>query len=100
MIEEEKIKELVENYSIGTETVMNFCDILFSYPIVRNEDESLFYECLEAAISAKSSGAFLQDSNRKIDDNYIAEKCLYRIYSEDAIPYLSNRFKEENGIED
>jgi hypothetical protein len=99
MLDEEQVNELVENYGVGKETVLSFCDILFSYPIVRNEDESLFYECLEAAISAKTSGAFLGDSNKKIDDNYIAEKCLYRIYSEDAIPYLSNRFKEENGIE-
>ena len=36
----------------------------------------------------------------KNDYLYNVEKCLYRIYGDDCIPYLSDNFKSKNGIED
>ena len=103
MIEEEKVKELCESYGLGEETIREFCDALLSYPFVRDGDDEYLYECLEILASERSSQSFMEEHTPETNlrSGYLenVERCVYRIYGEEAIPYLSKAFKEVNNIE-
>ncbi len=98
MVDEEVINELSQTYGIGASTIKKYCETLLTYPIVRSEDDSFLHECLEILVSDRANQSFSDDS--KNDYLYTVEKCLYRIYGDDCIPYLSDNFKSKNGIED
>ncbi len=104
MVEEEKLKEIAEDYGVGIETVKEYCDVLLSYPFVVTEDDSYFYHCLESLISEKTTQDFMaQDAKTAGARTTVlenVERCVYRVYGDVAIPFLSDKFKEENGIEE
>lgn len=95
MIDEEQLNELSNEYGVPVQTIQKYYETLLSYPFVLSEDDSYLYNCLEVLVSGKS-----MDSGS--DSNYLEtiEKAIYRIYSDTAIPYLSDKFKEKNEIED
>ena len=104
MVDEEFIKELSDEYGVGIPAIKKYCETLLSYPIVRSEDDSFFNECLEILVSERSSQAFMRSDQFKTSgkSGYLenVERCLYRIYGDDAIPYLSDSFKATYGLED
>ncbi len=99
MIEEETLKDLATEYGIGIETIKEFCDTLLTYPCVLNGDDEYLYECLEILVSERSNLSLSDNASSKNNLLKSVEKCVYRIYGEDSIPYLSDSFKEENGLD-
>ncbi len=92
MFDEEKFKELAETYGIGLSSVQKYSETLLSYPFVISGEDEYFYECLEKIIIERSKDQ---------DTDYFStvEKCVYKIYQDDSIPYLSDEFKRNNGLE-
>ena len=89
MLDEERLKELSSEYDTSIERIKSYCEELFSYPFVRNGDDEYIYECLEAILSYRED----EEEKEKLS---VVERCVYRIYGDETIPYLSNKFKKKH----
>ena len=94
MFDQEKIKEYADEYAVGQQTIQKYCETLLSYPFIIGGEDEYFFECLETILIERPKE---QDN---VDYFKTIEKCIYRIYGDDSIPYLSDEFKQNNGLED
>ena len=97
MFDEEKLKEIANDYGTGLQVIKQYYETLMSYPFVIGGEEDYLYECIVALITERSKTDETSEHGAYLDS---VERSVYRIYGDDAIPYLSKAFKEKNGIED
>lgn len=96
MFDEEKIKEFADTYGASISSVQKYCETLLSYPFIISGDDEYFFECLEKIIIESSK----RDVSKAQDYFELVEECVYKIYGDDSVPYLSDSFKEKNDIEE
>jgi hypothetical protein len=84
---------------------MKYYTMLISIPCVQEKGEDRCFECLETLIQDRISSDFLQEQYEQNgytgeykSFEYSLSDALYRIYEEDALPYLSNEYKEQHDI--
>ena len=104
-IDREKILQLDSEYEIGFSTIMKYYTTLISIPCVQKEGEDKCFECLETLIQDRISSDFMQKEYEKNgysgeykSFDYSLSDALYRIYEEEAIPYLSTEYIEEHDL--
>lgn len=102
IIDPDRINEICETYETSMEFVKKCLNTLMTYPCVKESDEEYLYECLEILVSERSTQVFMRSNTPDtiLRDNFFGsvEKCVYRIYGDDAIPYLSDKFLTNNDI--
>jgi hypothetical protein len=106
MIDKEELLELEREYGISFSQIMKYYTILKDIPCVANGSEENFRECLEIVIQDRVSNSFIVGQKEFKDDvmrvnkslDYSISYALYYIYDEEAIPYLSEEFKNERDL--
>ncbi len=111
MIDREKLLELESEYEIGFSEILKYYTALKSIPCVERGSEENFSDCLETLIQDRISNSFKKEQmlNNRFDEKnimftqksleYSISDALYRIYDEDAIPYLTEEYKQERQLE-
>lgn len=111
-IDSEKLLELEEEYEIGFTELMNYYIALKDIPCVQKGDENSLLDCLHLLIQDRISNEFNQEEMKKRGDNqenldyenkpleYSVSDALYRIYEDEAIPYLTEQYKEEHDLQE
>ncbi len=110
MLDEEKLLELKNEYEISFSNLLKYYTALKSIPCVERGSEELFADCLETLIQDRVSNSFKREqmlnsgynvkeisyASKRLD--YSISDALYRIYDEEAIPYLTEQYKRERKI--
>lgn len=111
MIDEEKLLELENEYEMSFSEIMKYYTSLKSIPCVERGSEESFMDCLETLIQDRVSDSFKKEQmlNSGLNENYVmdAQKsleysisdALYRVYEDEAIPYLTEEYKQERQLE-
>ena len=101
-IEQEKLLELESEYQVSFSTIMYYYTVLLETPCVQRNGDELLVDCLETLIQSRISAEFKQkqyeNQGEYMSFEYSLSDALYRVYDEEAIPYLCEEYKEEKGL--
>lgn len=99
-IDLEVLKELSEEYGISLNAIKSYCNRLMGYDFVKDNDESLFYECLERIVQDACTNEFIKEKSDSEDDQkkieYSISDALYNVYGDDVLSYLDEDYINEN----
>ena len=104
-IELNVLEELANEYEIPLEKVKLYYNMLLEIPCVMSYDVDMLYECLVNIIQDVKTSEFVEEEKEKMGAfvgkeaktlNYSISDALYRTYGDEAIPYLSEEYIEEN----
>ena len=100
-VSDEKLKTIAEEYGTTMSHIIRYYNLLRHYPCVINNDEELFYECLQTLIQDRISETFQSQEKDFFDTkslDYSISDALYRVYQDEAIPYLDAKYVELNDL--
>lgn len=100
-LEREELEFLASEYESKIETVMKYYEILKEVPCVINHERELFLECLETLIQERKSEKMLGETKSQTSEKYqtlefSVSDSLFRVYGDDAVPYLSEEYRIVN----
>lgn len=104
-IDKDRLLELESEYEISFSTIMRYYTLLMSIPCVKERDEEQLYLCLETLIQDRVTTEFKQEEMNRNGETgvyksleYSVSDALYRIYEDEAIPYLCDEYKAERNL--
>jgi len=100
-IEKEVLQSLVENNDAALNHVTKYYNLTKDIPLIASRSEEEYLEFLELLIQDRISEDF-QAKEKKIFDyspkrlDYSISDALYKVYGDDAMPYLTKEYIESN----
>ncbi len=99
---DEQLCEIAETEDFSLKKTKEYYKRIKDIPCVQAKDDESLYDCLTILIQDRISYSFITTNKGCIERKSLKSSicdALYRVYDEDATPYLTDEYLEENDIE-